>query len=67
MVETELQVEMRRYIKLTEGWTGFKRYKILCAWMGMARMRDMNCFLEAQQRADNSEAETSPPLQPEDG
>jgi hypothetical protein len=50
MVETELQVEMRRYIKLTEGWSGHHRYKILCTWMGTARMKDMNDFLAAQAR-----------------
>lgn len=48
MIETELQVEMRRYIKLTEGWSGNHRYQIMCAWMGTIRMREMNDFLSRQ-------------------
>jgi hypothetical protein len=46
--ETELQIEMSRYIELTKSWTGFKKYKILCAWMGTIRMREMNDFLAKQ-------------------
>lgn len=48
MFETELQVEMSRYIKLTEGWSGNHRFKILCTWMGTMRLREMNDFLAAQ-------------------
>lgn len=48
MFETELQVEMTRYIKLTEGWSGNHRFKVLCSWTGVARMREMNNFLSAQ-------------------
>jgi hypothetical protein len=48
LFETELQVEMSRYIELTKTWTGFKRYKVLCAWMGTLRLREMNDFLVRQ-------------------
>jgi len=52
---------MSRYIKLTEGWSGHHRYKILCSWMGMARMKDMNDFLAKQQATEpelHSDAKT---------
>ena len=48
MFETEMQVEMSRYIKLSKDWSGFKKYMVLCAWMGTVRMREMNDFLTRQ-------------------
>jgi len=59
MVETELQVEMRRYIELTEGWNGHHRFKILCAWMGTARMREMNEFLAKQAELERQHSASS--------
>ena len=55
MFETELQIEMSRYIELSKPWAGFKKYKVLCAWMGTIRMREMNDFLVAQAKEQHSE------------
>ena len=60
MDETELQVEMTRYIELTNAWTGFHRYKILCSWMGTMRMREMNDFL-SRQMAEEAKLHSEPP------
>jgi hypothetical protein len=60
MFETELQIEMTRYVELTKTWTGFHKYKVLCAWMGTLRMREMNDFL-SRQAAEEAKAREAPP------